>query len=460
MFWIFGRRKDNGDYHRVLPFKKVVDGKQVAVESEKVWKCVSLSRSQFTDHYIGLSTNVAMYMQDKEAFGKALCEARDALQSTMLVRLPTDRPREQGAKYEQLWKFTMFACYLLRGASKLNRSWHKKNEEKLLFVDFSVKGLKYSDKESGYSKAILNNLNQLLPVSSSLWLMEDEGKCIAQINRAASGQLCFIDSVSGNGEKTKKAVSQDEPISKLLPESKVVAGSKNIPDVIESVSKKTSGTKTGEKTGAVEHENVAKSKSAVKTAPIMTPKKKVVQKKATAKKGAAAKKKPAGRSKAKKSDVGAAQSDLFEFNDDFTLDTTINEESDVPPKIEGMDNVAAALGIEVNDSGYYSGTSTGIGKATICDETIPDGDQGANTQVADVLVTEFTDWLDRNADWGISKCHRKTFMYQKMVQQYINVRRLDITLAEFGLRLETEGFERLYENSTQLMVVPEVEENV
>jgi len=213
--WKFGRNKDNDDPRLVLPFDKVVDKKVVKVETRKIWECVSVSRSQFEDHYIGTIRNIAVYIQDRDLFCVALKSAADALQGTMIVRLPYDRPREQGAKVEQLWKYAMFSSHLLREAAKLNRVWLDRKGNRVLFADFAMKGLQYQDSDTPSSITMIGNLNQILPKSSAQWLLEDDEKCLLEVTRAAAGERCFIDSRSDVAENKTAVDKLDVNNSKL-----------------------------------------------------------------------------------------------------------------------------------------------------------------------------------------------------------------------------------------------------
>jgi len=264
--WLKKKKNYKDSSKPVLSFDKVVDKNMIKQQTEIIWRCVSMSRSQFKDHYIGTIKNIAVFMQDEVAFGKALQNATHALQGTMMVKLPYDRPREQGAKHEQLWKYAMFVCHLLREASKLNRRWIDSKGTRILFVDLSQPNLQYDDSDTHKGIGMMSNLNQMLPESSSTWLLEDDEKCLVEVTRAASGYRCFID---GKQVVTKEQKNpEDEMLSKVKNRISVTDIDISTGEVVEKESKTKpddSGAGNRKKINAVEPKKRRKRSKAVKT---------------------------------------------------------------------------------------------------------------------------------------------------------------------------------------------------
>lgn len=429
MFRIFGKKKVDGGTHPVLSFDKVVDKTQLKMDTKKIWACVSLSRSQFEDHYIGLIRNIAVYMQDKIAFSVAVSKGAEALQETMIIRLPYDRPREQGAKFEQLWKFAMFSCHLTREAARINRHWYDRTGKKQLFLDLSANGMRFMDAETKSGMMLVCNLNQIIPSSSAEWLMQDEGRCANEIGKAAGGQLCFIDLKRAGTEEKSALVTEEDLLSKKIPniEKEIVSGSND--NTVESGS--TGAVPALMQTEISDNANGKEKNGAVKngrTSGKEQPSVKASNRETTAKNQATT-----GNTKNTKKRRTKKAADMTKV-----LQASLFEE----PKVQGDSHIATDIGIARTDE-----QSTPVKS-----ENVSLTNKGNSQEFS---MDEFVGWMDINADWDITPCGRKAFPYQSSIQRYINSGRCVLPIHKIAKILTNSGYERILVNDKQLMMVPE-----
>lgn len=179
--------------HRVEPFEGVHDSEVVSRATATAWESVSLSRSQFDELYIGTIRNVAVYMQDKNHFSPTILHAATELQSTQITKLPYKRPREEAAKHEQLWKYTLFCCHMLKGAASIDRRFYNQHGARQLYPDLENPNLYFDDKPCKRAVLLTQSLSSLLPGTAATWLLSDDERCLEEILNAVLGLPCFID---------------------------------------------------------------------------------------------------------------------------------------------------------------------------------------------------------------------------------------------------------------------------
>ena len=396
---IFKKRVREDGYSPVLPFSRVIDKKHLKIETQKLYQCVSISRSQFKDHYIGTIQNVAMYMQDAKAMSDALTRATDGLQKTMLARLPYDRPREEGAKVEQLWKYAMFASYMLRDAAKINRSWRDKNGKKLLYPDFKMKGLQYGEVESPtYANNLISHLKQILPQSSAEWLLHDDEKCLVEVANAASGQPCFID-----GPIKKVVKETPEVVDTALAGKVEIVEDKDKEVVVSKTPKaKVKKEKTEPSTVAVAPEESGDDGDFI-------PNPSVAKKKA--------------RSSKKKRKAKTANTEKRESL--------------------GMDQMALKLNA--------MSETTELGKKG------KKADSSSIELTDGLCVAEFEDTLKSVEEWRYTDSGQKAFPYQSTIQNYLNSKETKFKVKDFREVLKGHGYEVVVLDKKTVMTVPETE---
>lgn len=198
---------------RVVEFP--VNKKQISEHTTVLWSSVSISRSQFEEHYIQTIRNVGTYMQDPDALSEVLRKASEAVRGTMLLKLPYNRSREEGGKYEQMWKYTMFCCHMLQGAGALSRRFYDCEGKRVLVMPNSREGrvVYYDDGGDNARYLLAHNVSALLPDCSVEWLLRDRERGMVEVSRAAMGLDCFIDrapSAHGTGYSDSQPVVKKE----------------------------------------------------------------------------------------------------------------------------------------------------------------------------------------------------------------------------------------------------------
>ncbi len=183
-----------------------VNAKEVSEYTNTLWGSVSISRSQFEGHYVQTIRNVAAYMQAPEQLSSALKAASEAVRGTMLLKLPYNRSREEGGRYEQLWKYVMFCCHMLKGAGEVQRRFYTADGKRVLIPNLGKQsGYLYDDGGSNARYLVFHNISALLPECSIEWILRDQERGMVEISRAAFGLECFINSSAENaGDRPAK----------------------------------------------------------------------------------------------------------------------------------------------------------------------------------------------------------------------------------------------------------------
>lgn len=231
---------------RVAPFETVSDSTVVNDSVANIWESVSISRSQFDELYVGTIRNIAFYMQDKKLFNQTLSQAATELQSTLITKLPYQRPREEAAKYEQLWKYTLVCCHLFKGAAGLNRRFYNRNGARILYPGFQSEDVYFDSGPCERAVLLSQSLQAIIPKTASVWLLQDDERCLREINNAVFGLPCFID----------KAARQEDSIinaSSAKPESeKQIVSDTSRMQLLEVISEKNKSVSDVTKPTAVE----------------------------------------------------------------------------------------------------------------------------------------------------------------------------------------------------------------
>jgi len=384
--WFAGRRKGNrGQLVRAQSFDRVVDKGVIKEETKKLWDCVSLSRSQFKDHYVGTIRNVAVYMQDKEAFSEALKNAASALQGTMMIRLPRDRSREEGAQVEQLWKYAMFLSHLLREASKVNRSWYD------------------------------SNLNKLLPVSSSLWLLDDDEKCLYEVSRAVNGNVCFIDSSAEDVITPEKQDENDSSLEQI--KNKIVSSSR------DSKSKQDA---TGD-IGVVRQHNLFEGMNeSDESVGVVDSAKTVVR-------------------------IGSTGNSRVVKTPGRSVENTGKK-----PKVKKQSKLIGKQRESTAHNKEGVGESVGVKKTKKSD--IKDDVKIPSDSSESVFdIADFERWIETNANWEYTETGGKAFPYQSTLQKYINRKKLSLKASQLLAILKKTGYQRIELDNALCVSLPENE---
>jgi len=373
-------------------------------------------------------------MQDKEAFGQALTKAVSALQGTMIIRLPGDRSREHGASVEQLWKYTMFVCYLLREANKYNRWWLDAKGNPAMVLDLSkIRQYSYDTAHVGYTLGLSYHLHSILPENSSSWLMQDDGKCMYEVNRAMDGLTCFIDDgVYQAGKTESPAKLKDRTIA-----SKPVA-SKEAKSVREP-------------------ETVDKTVKAVKEA---SPKVAVE---------AEADKKPATASGTSKSSVknkSGSQSKSAVEGEKSVVDIKTGKLADKAVKKSSNGNSG---NVKKTNSGRKPGVKKKVvakreGSENKDNKSARSGVKVKQSSVKDTAVdtNEFLDWLHavwlkNGGKWEYTLEGGKAFVYHSTCTAYIAEKGLKIKPNDIAKALKQEGYHSITLDGTMCIALPEIE---
>lgn len=198
------------------------DSQQAEELLREIWRYVSISSEQYELHYRGLIERACVFSQDASVILAGLERARDGLSGTMIKRLPHGRSREKTHGVEQLWKYTMFSCYLLDELYGLNRCFYDGGDRLLECLD--ERATQWDDNGPLKQKWVLiSSMQYLFCGVTREWLSQDDGKALAEIMRISSGERCFISSdvvVEGKSEEPVK-VAENEPERTVLPLRKV-----------------------------------------------------------------------------------------------------------------------------------------------------------------------------------------------------------------------------------------------
>jgi len=231
MFQLFKKSTHSGDteptrfkYNRIEKDVNVLLGdRKSEIESlqQTTWGYVAISQEQFNQHYSTLLKRAAMYSQDTKAIHEGIQNASRALAGTMINRLPYDRPREDGHQVEQLWKYTMFACHIIRRISEEPRTFYDSDER--ILTGMSDKAVQWSATENGINTRwiLINSLPYLFDEVSLQWLGQDSGRALHQVLCSLHGEPCFIDEQQ-SATSTQTAIAdrqQEDPGPKPIPEN-------------------------------------------------------------------------------------------------------------------------------------------------------------------------------------------------------------------------------------------------
>lgn len=214
------------------------DRKTVVEEiQQNIWQYVSISKAQYEDHYSSLIRNATVYSQDKELIVRALSNARDGLAGTMLNRLPHDRPREETHQVEQLWKFAMFACYVIEELRTLERCFY--DVENRVLESFNSRAYQWS--EGGVLKSewiLTNSLNSLFSGVSIEWFSQDDGRALLEIMKCINGEKCFINEKKAMaGKSLRRTVAPEQKAEEKESDAEIpakVVPMKNLPATPQS----------------------------------------------------------------------------------------------------------------------------------------------------------------------------------------------------------------------------------
>jgi len=174
-------------------------------EVDVIWSYVSISREQFSTHYIEFAQRILEYVQDESILIDGLKAAREKLAASMITRLPHDRCREEGHKHEQLWKWAVY-CQSLIAATKACD---------IVFIDqestprISIKDRVAIRRDTEAVDAIyfsehrlIVNFDYLFNETSRQWLSFDKGRPLVAI----------IEAIMTVGNKRKASVN-DDPVT-------------------------------------------------------------------------------------------------------------------------------------------------------------------------------------------------------------------------------------------------------